>query len=166
MSGDGGQLGGAVPAQPGDTRSGGPVPHDGVRPAPLPMRNSRQERPNPAEARPGITVGDRAVVEERQGEVPVPRAGAVRGTMEKPRLPRRRAQEHLAPQLRGGPVPRPESGEPGGHDPGLMAAFQRGMGLAEAQLGLEADPDHSLTTTPASPARAQHHPYDGSAPTG
>ncbi|HEY8986967.1 MAG TPA: ATP-binding protein, partial [Streptomyces sp.] len=141
-----------APAHPGD-----PAPHDAVRPAPLPMRNPREERANPAEARPGIKVGDRAVVEERQGEVPVPRVvGAVRGTMEKPRLPRRRAQEHLAPQLRGGPVARPENGEPGGHDPGLMAAFQRGMGLAEAQLGLEEDPDHSLTNAPVAPTRPQH----------
>ncbi|WP_234369842.1 sensor histidine kinase, partial [Streptomyces acidiscabies] len=102
-----------------------PAPGNGVRPAPLPTRNTREARPNPAEARPGIRVGDRAAVEEVQGEVPVPRVGAVRGTIGKPRLPRRRAQEHLAPQLRGGPVPRPENEEPGGHDPGLMAAFRR-----------------------------------------
>jgi hypothetical protein len=58
--------------------------------------------------------------------------------MGKPQLPRRRAQEHIAPQLRGGPAaPRPES-EHVEHDPGLMAAFQRGIGLAEARQ-LEAD---------------------------
>ncbi|MET8975557.1 ATP-binding protein [Streptomyces sp. NPDC004539] len=173
-----------TPAFPDATTSTGPAPatgpahpldpayptdpeHPAPRPAPLPMRNPRQERPNPAEARPGIRAGDRSAVEEVRGEVPVPRVGAVRGTMGKPKLPRRRAQEHLAPQLRGGPVPRPESEEPGGHDPGLMAAFQRGMGLAEAQLGLEADPDHSLTGIPVPPTRTHHpHPYDGSAPTG
>ncbi|MFM9448650.1 ATP-binding protein [Streptomyces acidiscabies] len=127
-----------------------PAPGNGVRPAPLPLRNTREARPNPAEARPGIRAGDRAAVEEVQGEVPVPRVGAVRGTIGKPRLPRRRAQEHLAPQLRGGPVQRPESEEPGGHDPGLMAAFQRGMGLAEAQLGMETD-QPGQAQTPGTP---------------
>jgi len=59
--------------------------------------------------------------------------------MGKPQLPRRRAQEHIAPQLRGGPAaPRPQSEHLVGHDPGLMAAFQRGVGLAEARQ-LEAD---------------------------
>ncbi|MFE5614030.1 sensor histidine kinase [Streptomyces sp. NPDC056470] len=50
----------------------------------------------------------------------------------RPLLPKRRAQEHLVPQLRDEPVARqPE--EHALHDPGLMAAFQRGIGLAEAQ---------------------------------
>lgn len=129
------------------------------------MRDTRETRPNPAEARPGIRVEDRAAVEEVQGEVPVPRVGAVRGTMGKPRLPRRRAQEHLAPQLRGGPVPRPESEEPGGHDPGLMAAFQRGMGLAEAQLGMETDQSDQAPTPDTPPTSLTHHP-DGTTPAG
>jgi len=47
-------------------------------------------------------------------------------------LPKRRAQEHLVPQLRDEPAARrPE--EHALHDPGLMAAFQRGIGLAESQ---------------------------------
>ncbi|MDT9689988.1 ATP-binding protein [Streptomyces sp. P9(2023)] len=50
----------------------------------------------------------------------------------RPTLPKRRAQEHLVPQLRDEPVARkPE--EHALHDPGLMAAFQRGIGLAESQ---------------------------------
>ncbi|WP_257003738.1 hypothetical protein [Streptomyces sp. SA15] len=61
----------------------------------------------------------------------------MRGTMGKPQLPRRRAQEHIAPQLRDGPAPRQDSEYLAGHDPGLMAAFQRGIGLAEAQQHLE-----------------------------
>ncbi|MEU5217500.1 ATP-binding protein [Streptomyces sp. NPDC020807] len=49
----------------------------------------------------------------------------------RPLLPKRRAQEHLVPQLRDEPVARkPE--EHALHDPGLMAAFQRGIGLAES----------------------------------
>ncbi|MBO7940860.1 hypothetical protein JTP77_033795, partial [Streptomyces sp. S9] len=107
--------------------------------APLPVRGAHEERANPAEAVPGIRPGDRAVVEGNAGTVPVPRSGAVRGTMGKPSLPRRRAQEHIVPQLRGGPAPRSDNEEPAGHDPGLMAAFQRGIGLAEAQQSLEAE---------------------------
>ncbi|MFB0632819.1 hypothetical protein, partial [Streptomyces sp. AB3(2024)] len=53
---------------------------------------------------------------------------------QRPTLPRRRAQQHLAPQLRETPAPRraPESEQPV-HDPGLMAAFQRGFGLAQSE---------------------------------
>ncbi|MEU2286583.1 ATP-binding protein [Streptomyces sp. NPDC013178] len=121
----------------------------GRGPAPLPVRGAHEERPNPAEAVPGIRPGDRPVVDENAGRVPTPRAGAVRGTMGKPRLPRRRAQEHIAPQLRGGPAPRQDDERPAGHDPGLMAAFQRGIGLAEAQQSLEADaPEPAPFTAP------------------
>ncbi|MEV5905635.1 ATP-binding protein, partial [Streptomyces sp. NPDC052127] len=119
-------------------------------PAPLPVRGARAARPNPAEAVPGIRRGDRPVVEEHAGIAPTPRVGAVRGTMGKPQLPRRRAQEHLVPQLRGGPAPRQDFEQPAGHDPGLMAAFQRGIGLAEAQQSLEADaPDPAPPRPPA-----------------
>ncbi|MFF1743565.1 ATP-binding protein [Streptomyces mirabilis] len=105
----------------------------GSGPAPLPVRGARAERPNPAEALPGIRPDDRQVVAENAAMPPIPRNGAVRGTMGKPQLPKRRAQEHIAPQLRDGPVPRQGPEQVVGHDPGLMAAFQRGIGLAEAQ---------------------------------
>ncbi|MFF8807466.1 sensor histidine kinase [Streptomyces omiyaensis] len=59
---------------------------------------------------------------------PVPRAQAPG----RPDLPKRRAQEHLVPQLRDEPQAR-ASEEHALHDPGLMAAFQRGIGLAESQ---------------------------------
>ncbi|MET9319691.1 ATP-binding protein [Streptomyces sp. NPDC003038] len=53
---------------------------------------------------------------------------------DRPPLPRRRAQEHLASQLREAPVPRrSDAAEPPVHDPGLMAAFQRGFGLAQSE---------------------------------
>ncbi|WP_460071292.1 sensor histidine kinase [Streptomyces sp. YKOK-I1] len=117
-------------------------------PGPLPVRGERHDRPNPAEAVPGIRRADRRVVEENAGIAPVPRSGAVRGTMGKPRLPRRRAQEHIVPQLRGGPVPRPDAEQPAGHDPGLMAAFQRGIGLAEAQQSLESEVLESAVPLP------------------
>jgi signal transduction histidine kinase len=113
-------------------RSGGEL-------APLPVRGARQDRPTPAEALPGIGAEDRAAVEAHAGILPTPRSGTVRGTMGKPRLPRRRAQEHIVPQLRGGPLPRQDGDTVPGHDPGLMAAFQRGIGLAEAQQHLESE---------------------------
>ncbi|MFD8296190.1 ATP-binding protein [Streptomyces bauhiniae] len=107
-------------------------------PPPLPMRGAQEQRANPAEAVPGIGAGDRAVVEANAGALPTPRAGTAPSAAEKPSLPRRRAQEHIVPQLRGGPVPRQDNDVVVGHDPGLMAAFQRGIGLAESQQSLEA----------------------------
>ncbi|MFE0514532.1 ATP-binding protein, partial [Streptomyces sp. NPDC058964] len=85
------------------------------------------------------------------------RHSAVRGTMGKPQLPRRRAQEHIAPQLRGGPAPRQEPEQHAGHDPGLMAAFQRGIGLAEAQQRREPIPAEPAPPRPlsAEPSRTE-----------
>ncbi|KQX67845.1 sensor histidine kinase [Streptomyces sp. Root1310] len=153
------------PSGSGPTRAAVPSPHLGPAPAepmpqrpgapaPLPVRGARAARPNPAEAVPGIRRGDRPVVEEHAGIAPTPRVGAVRGTMGKPQLPRRRAQEHIVPQLRGGPVPRQDSEQPAGHDPGLMAAFQRGIGLAEAQQSLEADVPDPAPPHPSAPLDA------------
>ncbi|MEU9972036.1 ATP-binding protein [Streptomyces sp. NPDC051014] len=128
------QPGPAAPAVGGRRRHA----QAGGAPAPLPVRGTRQARSNPAEALPGIRPEDRSAVAEHAGALPVPRVGTVRGTMGKPQLPRRRAQEHIVPQLRGGPAPRQDTEATVGHDPGLMAAFQRGIGLAEAQQHLEA----------------------------
>ncbi|NGN66019.1 sensor histidine kinase [Streptomyces sp. A7024] len=64
-------------------------------------------------------------------------ADAARATDGRPQLPQRRAQEHLMPQLRDAPAPRaghPEdSDDDVVHDPGLMAAFQRGIDRAESE---------------------------------
>ncbi|MFJ6841991.1 ATP-binding protein [Streptomyces griseoluteus] len=111
---------------------------DAAAPPPLPVRGAHEQRANPAEAVPGIGAGERALVEADAGALPTPRAGAAGLTAERPSLPRRRAQEHIVPQLRGGPVPRQDNDVVVGHDPGLMAAFQRGIGLAESQQSLEA----------------------------
>ncbi|MFC9057742.1 ATP-binding protein [Streptomyces sp. NPDC057074] len=123
-------------------------------PLPLPVRGARQNRPTPAAAVPGVRPDERGVIAEHAATPPVPRHSAVRGTMGKPQLPRRRAQEHLAPQLRGGPAPRQEPEPYTGHDPGLMAAFQRGIGLAEARqhrepASLEPVRTDSVHTAPA-----------------
>ena len=156
-------------ARSADGRSGAP---------PLPVRGARQTRPTPAEAVPGIRADDRQVLAEKENEPLTPRTGAVRGTMGRPQLPRRRAQEHIAPQLRDGPVPRHESEEVPGHDPNLMAAFRRGIGLAETQ---HPDDARSAEPRPAEragapdrtplpardPARIEHTPrHDGSASAG
>jgi hypothetical protein len=97
---------------------------------------------------PGIKPDDRRLVADHVIAPPTPRAGTVRGTMGKPQLPRRRAQEHIAPQLRGGPAPRQDAEYPTGHDPGLMAAFQRGISLAEAQQHLEPEDGEPATAAP------------------
>ncbi|MFJ5260178.1 sensor histidine kinase [Streptomyces sp. NPDC088387] len=112
-----------------------PATHQGA-PAPLPVRG-HDERLTPADAVPGIRPDDRSLLEEHTTTPLTPRGGAVRGTMGKPQLPRRRSQEHLAPQLRDRPAARPEPEYVEGHDPGLMAAFQRGMSLAESQPSIE-----------------------------
>ncbi|GGY07845.1 ATP-binding protein [Streptomyces djakartensis] len=133
----------AAPATPAGYRHGAQQAPQGSPASgphtPLPVRGTRRERPNPAEARPGIRPDDRQLLAENVTTPPAPRNGAVRGTMGKPQLPRRRAQEHIAPQLRDGPAPRQDPDHLAGHDPGLMAAFQRGISLAEAQQHLETE---------------------------
>ena len=135
-------------ARPAVPVPNGSVPNGG-RPAPLPVRGTHEERANPAEALPGIRPGDRQLAAENATAPPTPRTGAVRGTMGKPQLPRRRAQEHIAPQLRDGPAPRQDTEYLAGHDPGLMAAFQRGIGLAEAQQSLESEHTGAVHTASA-----------------
>ncbi|MFI1469055.1 sensor histidine kinase [Streptomyces wuyuanensis] len=112
---------------------------DSAAPGPLPVRGEHPERPNPAGPRPaaGHMAAPPAPVQPPP-QPPAPRhapspsdSPAVRGAMGRPQLPKRRAQEHLAPQLRDEPVPRRPQ-EEALHDPGLMAAFQRGIGLAES----------------------------------
>ncbi|MFJ5550301.1 ATP-binding protein [Streptomyces sp. NPDC093225] len=82
----------------------------------------------------------------------VPPAGPAR-----PPLPRRRAQQHVVPQLRDAPAPtavRPaDDVEQPMHDPGLMAAFRRGFGLAQATaVEMAADPARGGSTEPGAEA--------------
>ncbi|MEV7436801.1 ATP-binding protein, partial [Streptomyces griseoviridis] len=130
---------GPVPAGAAPTHRPPPAPADPSAVGPLPVRGARQERANPAEAVPGVGPDHRRLLAERPVEPLTPRVGEARGTLDKPQLPRRRAQEHLVPELRGGPLPRPSDEPPVDHDPGLMAAFRRGVGLAEARQHLEGD---------------------------
>ncbi|MGW1894652.1 ATP-binding protein [Streptomyces sp. NPDC002004] len=144
-----------VPLQPLPGQDTAPPRPGGAGLAPLPVRDSRADRPNPSEARPGVRAEDRAAADSHAGVLPTPLNGVVRGTIERPLLPRRRAQEHIAPQLRGGPGTRQDADRHVDHDPGLMAAFQRGIGLAEAQAALDTITEHDL-----GPGR------DGSGPAG
>ncbi|MEK0099887.1 ATP-binding protein [Streptomyces sp. A475] len=165
-----------VPRQPqGGASDGRHSGANGVAP-PLPLRTARDERRTPADALPGIRSEDRQATGEHTPIPPTPVNGAVRGTMGRPQLPKRRVQEHLAPQLRGGPTQRqerPDNEAPVLHDPGLMAAFQRGIGLADAAeardltLGMRDLPEAGPTPAggPATGPFAAYEPdarHDGS----
>ncbi|WP_371613409.1 ATP-binding protein [Streptomyces clavifer] len=118
---------------------------------PLPLRAERVDRPNPAATPPGVRPGeDRGETAAGEG------LGGATGTPGRPQLPRRSNQEHLVPQLREAPVPRAED-ENVLHDPGLMAAFRRGVDLAEAQSAGEAEPDglYGVVPGPAAAVGAQ-----------
>ncbi|MFE6974780.1 ATP-binding protein [Streptomyces sp. NPDC057682] len=95
---------------------------------PLPMRAERLDRP--AAARPD------------EDAVPVPPQdnAVAHSAAGRPQLPRRSNQENLVPQLREAPAPRTDE-EPSLHDPGLVAAFRRGIDLAEARVETEFDGD-------------------------
>ncbi|MGW6717596.1 ATP-binding protein [Streptomyces sp. NPDC054995] len=121
-----------VPHQaPGHGPSARPQPPTGEAP-PLPLRAERIDRPTPPASPPeGEDRPAPAVVHERAHSAPTPA---------RPELPKRTNQESLVPQLREAPAPRVED-EHALHDPGLMAAFRRGVDLAEAQNAQEESPD-------------------------
>ncbi|MDX3180376.1 ATP-binding protein [[Kitasatospora] papulosa] len=147
----------------GNGQGGGP---------PLPLRAERVDRPNPAASPPVART-----VQPDPAPVPVPFGGPVSpagpvppaGPVEsapprtdapapaaetrpaRPQLPRRSNQEHLVPQLREAPVRRTED-ENVLHDPGLMAAFRRGVDLAEAQTAEERETAHPYGAPGAVPA--------------
>ncbi|MFI8006380.1 ATP-binding protein [Streptomyces sp. NPDC086010] len=156
-------------AQPAPQPSPGHEPHPGTdrlqqQAPPLPLRAERVDGPNPAAfppvartaeplgppgaAVPAATITPQAVPAEGSGTrsapgpVPipaqVPAAAPASDAAGRPQLPRRSNQEHLVPQLREAPVPRAED-DNALHDPGLMAAFRRGVDLAEAQTAGEVD---------------------------
>lgn len=121
------------------------TPRQGEGP-PLPLRAERLDRPAPADAPSGIRASDEAVPALPQ------ETGVVRGTMGRPQLPRRANQEHLVPQLREAPAPPRAEEEPILHDPGLVAAFRRGIDLAEARQESEADPAPGTDAGPGASA--------------
>nr|WP_308309182.1 ATP-binding protein [Streptomyces sp. CHD11] len=151
-----------APAVPAAPRAPAPSGGAGAVAPPLPVRGARETRPTPAEAVPGAHLGDRDALTDHGTAPLTPRGTPVRGTMDRPHLPRRRAQEHIVPQLRDGPAPRQDTEYVAVHDPNLMAAFQRGIGLAESQQARPAVPRPSA----AAPRTDHTARQDGSAPAG
>ncbi|WP_030686821.1 ATP-binding protein [Streptomyces globisporus] len=124
-----------------------PVPQSAPSPSPERAAARHEEAPNPylrtserssgygdpgaAPAIPGRPVGAGPAGPPDHLLSPLPPAPRAEENG-RPLLPKRRAQEHIVPQLRDEPVAR-KTEEHALHDPGLMAAFQRGIGLAESQ---------------------------------
>ncbi|MFD8669297.1 ATP-binding protein [Streptomyces microflavus] len=104
---------------------------------PLPLRAERADRPGPAASAPDRPAPVAFVPEQVAPAAFVPeRVDRPAPPAARPELPKRANQEHLVPQLREAPAPRVED-EHALHDPGLMAAFRRGVDLAEAQTAQE-----------------------------
>ncbi|MFC8727788.1 ATP-binding protein [Streptomyces bacillaris] len=155
----------AAPAPPGHPRDAqAPGSHAHAAPEsrppaprgeapPLPLRAERADRPVPPAAAPDRTATpaatpggsarlatDRTATPAPDRPAPAPftpqRVDRPAPSAARPELPKRSNQEHLVPQLREAPAPRVED-EHALHDPGLMAAFRRGIDLAEAQNAQE-----------------------------
>lgn len=117
-----------VPAEPDSGAARRRLVHaSGVRTPEVPMADAQLPEPYARELPPADRPAD-------PGPVVLPPAPPVVDNSARPRLPRRRKQTHLVPELRGEPIlpsatrrtgPEPE------HDPGLMAAFRRGFSLAD-----------------------------------
>lgn len=113
---------GPPPALP--SHAGGQVPHHSA-PVPMAPPAARYESPRGADVRAEHRGGGY----ERPSAVP----GGGGPSEQRPILPKRRAMEHLAPQLRGGPAQLPETTEQElNFSPGLLAGINRGFGLAGA----------------------------------
>lgn len=124
-----------------------PPGHRGEAP-PLPLRAERIDRPAPpataaAPDRPVPPAVTPEPADRPAPPAPLPPAAFTPQRVDhptqpvaRPQLPKRANQEHLVPQLREAPAPRVED-EHALHDPGLMAAFRRGIDLAEAQTAQE-----------------------------
>jgi signal transduction histidine kinase len=106
-----------------DSRPGGPpvTASDGRRPG-LPVREPG--------AQPGVQDSNQGSVRLAPAADVTPHDRADNG--ERPPLPERRVQTHLAPQLRDSPATRDD--EPAADQtPGLMASFQRGFSRSEEE---------------------------------
>ncbi|MFJ3338165.1 ATP-binding protein [Streptomyces sp. NPDC086766] len=98
---------------------------------------ARAETPRPG-ADPAVRDGHEAPADYG---MPEPEAA-------RPSLPRRRRQEHLAPELRHAP-PTDAAAEEADHDPGLMAAFRTGVRRAEeTEQAEDAGPAKAPTAAP------------------
>ncbi|MDR3080031.1 MAG: ATP-binding protein [Streptomyces sp.] len=166
----------SVPADPWQSRrEHTPAVRD--RP-PLPVRDTDGPRTNPAETPSAVRADDQPTTVRRAIRPPAPQSDTVHDAFGKPRLPRRHAHERIAPQLLDDPAPLlcqeidryadrhidQDTAPCIGHDPGLMAAFQRGFGLAEARQ--QPEPGLTAPDTHTKPATAPDNgvPDDAPAP--
>ncbi|MEU7318005.1 ATP-binding protein [Streptomyces sp. NPDC007083] len=134
-----------------------PAPAPPPEPAPRP-----HPTPPPGTPPDGASAPRRTPVNEAAGPVSASPAGPDAGQPREPAggrppLPLRRKQQHIVPELRDTAATR--SGATGGrgeaeavHNPGLMAAFQRGVGRADAE-----ERDRPSSPSPPPPPS----PYDG-----
>ncbi|MEU9232397.1 sensor histidine kinase [Streptomyces subrutilus] len=120
-----------TPAAPADVQTAPALPETWAEPAPAGQGGREPAVPAGGHVDPALS----GTWAEPAPVAPDPAwAGGGGGEADRPVLPRRRAQQHLAPQLREAPAPRRAADpEQPVHDPGLMAAFQRGFGLAQSE---------------------------------
>ncbi|MFE9393663.1 ATP-binding protein [Streptomyces sp. NPDC006784] len=133
-----------------------PAPAPPPEPAPRP-----HPTPPPGTSPDGTSAPRRTPVSGAAGPISASPAGPAAGQPREPAggrppLPLRRKQQHIVPELRD--TAATPSGATGGrgeaepvHNPGLMAAFQRGVGRADAE-----DRDRPSSSPPPPPS-----PYDG-----
>ncbi|MGI5349572.1 ATP-binding protein [Streptomyces sp. CA-250714] len=117
----GGQSQPVAQPQPGGP---GGQPQPGAQPQPIGQPHPGAQ-PQPA-------------AQSHPGGHPHPDGQPQLGAEGRPRLPRRQKQQHIVPELRDAPTAAPGGaasppGEEPVHNPGLMAAFQRGVGRADAE---------------------------------
>lgn len=117
---------GSGPGAPGTPQPPRQIRREAQGP-PLPQRTSERSAPTGSHPAPAGYQAGAAYPE------PEPAAPA------RPELPRRTNQENLVPQLRQPPVRRVPD-EHAVHDPGLVAAFRRGIDLAEARSAQDTEP--------------------------
>ncbi|KOT92286.1 hypothetical protein ADK70_16235 [Streptomyces rimosus subsp. pseudoverticillatus] len=138
---------GVWPSAPDTPHAGTHTVHATAAPADAPRPAGAHRAPDPftgADRHPDPHHPDPHTAAD-PGPVLMPPAPPVADDGTRPSLPRRRKQEHLVPQLRGDPI-LPSAGRRDGrpepeHDPGLMAAFRRGISLADESYGSPADHD-------------------------
>ncbi|MFJ3772025.1 ATP-binding protein [Streptomyces sp. NPDC090075] len=117
----------SVPQPPAQASHGRPVaPPPALRQPLPPAQTQAAAGPAPAAQQYGHGHGAGAP----PAYVPAPQLGGPPRD-DRPQLPQRHAQEHLAPELRNGPAVRTGDEKETEHDPGLMAMFQRGVRLAD-----------------------------------
>ncbi|GAP52593.1 sensor histidine kinase [Streptomyces azureus] len=144
----------AAPPQPAAQPVGPPpAPQQAARPVgppPAAQQAARPVGPSPAPQQATRPVAHQAAAQPLPQAAPMPMASRHAGPVEaaqpygrgpsrtsgpaddeRPPLPQRNAQEHLVPQLRDAPGTHRGNEQEAEHDPGLMATFQRGFGLAE-----------------------------------